>query len=211
MPKEAKVLGFSRVGVKKNLRIDEVWGIGLIMWHHLTVGTEMGKAVVKAKRERRTPVNSVRTDRMRARLLEKIAEGKSFQGAAKECGISRSAFNAWKNDDEEFMQELMIAYEAGTEELEDVAHKRAVHGEEVPITYRGRPVIDKQGKTLTRREVDNSLLEFLIKKRRGLIGNVKITGADGGPVKHLHLHTTLEQAFKEAKQLGILPAEIIDL
>lgn len=53
----------------------------------------------------------------KARLaLAKIAEGLTFDGAARPAGVSRQTLLAWCNSDPEFAQAVREAREAGAEE-----------------------------------------------------------------------------------------------
>ena len=93
------------------------------------------------------------------KFLGELRDGKSVTAACKAAGISRSAAYDWRNDDAAFGKTWDEALEAGTDRLEDEAHRRAVEGVERPVFQQGRQV----GSV---REYSDTLLLALLKARR---------------------------------------------
>src|SRR4051794_34673123 len=114
----------------------------------------------------------------RGKFLEALASGLSIAGAAAEAGVDRTTPYKWRDDDPEFAKAWTVAYDAGTDRLEDEALRRATVGTERPVFQTGQLV----GKT---REYSDLLLIFLLKGRRPekfrdnskleLSGNVTLT------------------------------------
>lgn len=107
-------------------------------------------------------MKTIRTPKNREVVLAELNAGLSVAGACRSAGISRVAAYAWRNDDAEFAAEWDDAVEAGTDNLEDIAVKRAS-------------------------DSSDTLLIFLLKARRPDKFKDKIvnehTGKDGGPVQ----------------------------
>lgn len=86
----------------------------------------------------------------------------------------------WRQADAEFAAKWDEVVEAGTEELEEEARRRAFRGVDEPVFYQG----DECGSI---RKYSDTLLIFLLKGRRPekYRENVRteITGKDGGPVR----------------------------
>jgi len=92
-------------------------------------------------------------------FLEALRAGYSVRHAAERAGPSAQRFYQWRQEDEVFGEEWAAAVEAGTDLLEDEAHRRAMHGVAKGVWYRGERV----GEEL---EYSDKLLEVLLRARR---------------------------------------------
>lgn len=86
-------------------------------------------------------MHSDRVAKRRADVLAALEQGYSVTFARKAAGLERAAFDAWRDDDDEFDKACDVAIEAGTDVLEDLARERVATG-------------------------GDSLLMFLLKSRR---------------------------------------------
>lgn len=102
------------------------------------------------------------TPKKRRAFLDTLAEGLSVKAACEAGGFSRNTAYRWREEDPDFAKQWDDAVEAGTDILEDVAHRRAI-------------------------EHSDTLTIFLLKARRkekyaDLVRN-RLTGPDDGPVQ----------------------------
>ena len=91
-------------------------------------------------------------------FLAALAEGHSPTGAARLARISRSQVTHWRDTDPVFAECWAQAYQAGTEFMEEEAHRRAVFGTEEPVWYQGVQVG-------TVRKPSDRLMELMLKAR----------------------------------------------
>lgn len=73
-------------------------------------------------------------------FLAALREGYSVRHAAERAGPSAQRFYQWRQQDEASGEESTAAIEAGTDLLEDEAHRRAVHGVPKDVWHRGERV-----------------------------------------------------------------------
>lgn len=126
-------------------------------------------------------MQTIRTPEKREKFLKALSE---FHGnvskALEAVKISRMAAYDWKKDDPDFSQEWDDVVEAGTEELEQEAWRRAHEGWEEPVFYQGEVV----GAV---RKFSDTLLMFTLKGRRPEKyrenSKVEVGGANGGPIQ----------------------------
>lgn len=105
-------------------------------------------------------MRTIRTDKKRAKFLAAIIEtGGNITRACKDAGISRRSAYEWREADSVFAQEWDEAVEAGTDELEEEARRRAYAGVDEPVFYQG----EECGSV---RKYSDTLLIFLLKGRR---------------------------------------------
>lgn len=94
-------------------------------------------------------------------FLAALSKGWSVSRAAQEAGVDRTTVYKWRERSAAFGRDWDFAFEAGTDLLEDIAHKRAFEG-------------------------SDTLLIFMLKARRPHKfrdnATVEITGKDGGPL-----------------------------
>lgn len=142
-------------------------------------------------------------------FLEALAgkPGSPPQSIARSCraaGISRSTFKAWRADDQEFADLFEDAFEAGSDELEDVATDRAVHG--VTHDVYGR---DKDGDPMVvgqKTVYSDTLMQFILTGRRparyrqGTDINVMNVNAVSGPADDAQLARALALLVEQAKR-----------
>ena len=76
-----------------------------------------------------------RTDEKRARFLAQLADGQSIGAACKAGGFVRDTAYRWRKEDPAFAAEWDAAIEQGTDELEDVAIKRARDGSDTLLIF----------------------------------------------------------------------------
>src|SRR5688572_27281205 len=80
---------------------------------------------------------TLRTPKIEERFLKQLAAGCTVSSAAKSIGTGRSTVYQWRDADVDFAQAWDDAIESGTDVMEDEAVRRAVHGVDRPIYYRG--------------------------------------------------------------------------
>jgi hypothetical protein len=114
----------------------------------------------------------------RAKFLEVFRESANITAAARAAGVARSTVYDAKSD-KEFARQFADAELDATDALEQEAWRRAVHGVEKPVYYKGEQVA-----TVT--EYSDQLLIVLLKARapEKYRENAKIehTGAGGGHI-----------------------------
>ena len=113
-------------------------------------------------------------------FLDSLSKGLSPTAAANLAKISRQTAYTWRSQDADFDAKWNEAIEAGTDLLEDVAHKRATIGVLRPVFQQG-----KQVGAVTEYS-DQLLLAALAKRRadwRQSKHRIELTGAGGGPVQ----------------------------
>ncbi len=120
----------------------------------LHTGTRITIRDVATKTDRR----STRTP-WRGVFLDNLAEGATVRAAAQQAGVARSTVYAHRAADAEFAEAWDDAYEAGNDQLEDEAHRRAVEGVDEPVFHRGEIV----GHVT---KYSDQLLMFLLRGRR---------------------------------------------
>src|SRR5262245_9514867 len=78
---------------------------------------------------------------MKARIVEHLqTTGDTVTAAALACGISLTTLYRWRADDARFKAELRMAYDAGTDVLEQEAIRRGLAGVDKPVFYQGKRV-----------------------------------------------------------------------
>lgn len=109
-----------------------------------------------------------------------IETGGNVSRACEESGTARQRVYEWRAADPAFATAWDEAVEAGTDELEEEARRRAYEGVDEPVFYQG----EMCG---TIRKYSDTLLIFLLKGRRPdkYRENVRTehTGKDGGPIR----------------------------
>ena len=113
-------------------------------------------------------------------FLALVGETGSVSAACATMNIGRSAIYDWKADDSDFAARLEAAQDRGTDWLEDQAVRRAAHGMDEPVFYKGKIV------GYIKRYSD-TLLMFTLKGRRPERWKERtaqeLTGPNGGPVQ----------------------------
>lgn len=105
-------------------------------------------------------MRTIRTPKKRAKFLDAIVEtGGNITRACQVAGISRRAAYEWREEEEAFRVEWDDAVEAGTDELEEEARRRAFAGVDEPVFYQG----EECGAI---RKYSDTLLIFLLKGRK---------------------------------------------
>lgn len=127
-----------------------------------------------------------------AQFLEFLAGGHTAAHAARKCRVSRSSAYKHREADEEFARAWQDAEAAGTEVMEEEAHRRAVDGTLKPVYQQGQ-------KVGTIREYSDTLLIFLLKGRK------PGTYRDNATVKHEG-----EVGVKHSLDLGALTDDDLD-
>lgn len=94
----------------------------------------------------------------KAAFLKAMSEGKSITGSANAAGIGRRTAYDWREADPVFAEAWDDAIEAGTDLLEDEAHRRAFEGVDRPVAV-GKAIVE-----IT--EYSDTLTIFLLKGRR---------------------------------------------
>lgn len=122
-----------------------------------------------------------RTAKKRAAFLSSLIEtGGNVSRACEVSGTARQRVYEWRAADPAFATAWDEAVEAGTDELEEEARRRAYEGVDEPVFYQG----EMCG---TIRKYSDTLLIFLLKGRRPdkYRENVRTehTGKDGGPIR----------------------------
>lgn len=105
----------------------------------------------------RTPKKDPNAD-AKAAFLKAMSEGKSITGSADAAGIARSTAYQWRDEDETFAAAWDDAIEAGTDRLEDEAHRRAFEGVARSVAV-GKEIVDVV-------DYSDTLTIFLLKGRR---------------------------------------------
>lgn len=83
---------------------------------------------------------TVRTPKRAVAFCEQLRlSGGNVTRACEAVGIGRRSVYEWRDDDAEFAAAWNEALEAGTEELEEEARRRALRGTEEPVFYKGEP------------------------------------------------------------------------
>lgn len=99
-------------------------------------------------------------ERKKAKFLRELyANGGFIERTIRDCKTSRRWFNETCNEDEEFAQTVDVVLNATNELIEQEVYRRAVTGNEKPLTHQGRLT----GETVT--EYSDNLLMFLAKAR----------------------------------------------
>lgn len=149
-------------------------------------------AELRATRERKPPTGTgspKRTPTLEAIFLQGLADGYSVTTSAWAAGINRSTPLRWRQDSEATLQDdgtykddfcvrWAHAVEAGVDQLEDEAHRRAYRGVEKPV-YQGGVMVG----TIT--EYSDTLMQIMLKGKRPDRYNTErheLTGKNGGPV-----------------------------
>lgn len=125
-----------------------------------------------------------REARIRQAAIEKalaaLREGASTRQAAEAANVSRSTLQAWREQDEEFAQAWVDAYNDGTDLLEDEARRRGTEGWEEPVFQKGEHVgdITRYSDTLLLRSLERRRPEAWRANHR-----IEHTGNGGGPIE----------------------------
>ena len=96
-------------------------------------------------------MRTIRTPKKAERFLKMLREtGGNVTRACEAASMGKSAVYDWKRDDAEFAAQWDEAVEAGIEELEEEARRRAFRGTDEPVFYKGEEcgVIRKYSDTL---------------------------------------------------------------
>lgn len=103
---------------------------------------------------------TVRTDKKEGRFLEELrTTGGNVSRACEAIKVNRQRVYEWRAADPAFAAKWDEAVEAGTEELEQEARRRAYMGVDEPVFYQG----EECGAV---RKYSDTLLIFLLKGRR---------------------------------------------
>jgi hypothetical protein len=137
---------------------------------------------VAGDRGRDTEVNRRQgplTDEQRQTFLDALRDGSTAKAAAQEASRERRRFYELRETDEAFAAEWKVAWEEGTDVLEQEARRRAVDGVIYSESY------DKDGNLVGRvTRYSDTLLIFLLKSRDpARFNRFEITGPAGKPVQ----------------------------
>jgi hypothetical protein len=80
-------------------------------------------------------VQTVRTPKKRAIVLQALANGLTVSEAARCAGIGRATLYQWRHVDPDFDRECRDAYDDGTDKLEEVARTRAFEGSDLLLMF----------------------------------------------------------------------------
>ena len=133
------------------------------------------------------------TSRVRTKFLETLRKTGNVTEAARVARISRNTVYTHRHADPVFAEAWDDAEEEATDALEYEARRRAVHGVERPVVYKGEVVA-------TIPEYSDRLMELLLKAHRPekfkeRVAN-ELTGKGGGPIDVVE--TPASQRLKDA-------------
>lgn len=122
----------------------------------------------------------------KAKFVEALSQIPNVRYAADAAGVSRQRAYRERHRDEAFALAWADAHEQGLDLIERIAHTRATAGQTITKTMTRRMADGSTEVTTTEeRHLSDSLLMFLLKRYRPEFRETfKVTGADGGPVKH---------------------------
>jgi hypothetical protein len=83
--------------------------------------------------------------------------------AARIVGVARRTHYDWLENDPAYREAFELARMEAADNLMDEAVERAIHGIDEPIFYRGKPVLDKQGRPVSIKRYSDRLLIHLLK------------------------------------------------
>ena len=125
-------------------------------------------------------MRTIRTPKKRSKFIESLREtGGNVTLSCELSDISKRAVYDWRAVDSNFAAAWDEAVEAGTEDLESEARRRALIGVEEPVYYQG----DICG---TVRKYSDTLLIFLLKGRRPDKYRENVKQEIVGTVEHTH-------------------------
>lgn len=120
--------------------------------------------------------------------------------AALTVGISKRLVDKWRKEDPQFAQDIIDAYEDAVDEAEVELRKRAIHGAEEPLVYKGQPIYKRNPETgelerdangnpimLTVPRRSDRLLEIYTRTHRPEYkekSEVAVTGPGGGALQN---------------------------
>jgi hypothetical protein len=122
-----------------------------------------------------------RTPKKEEKFLTMLREtGGNVSRACEATGVRRATVYGWRSGDPLFAQAWDEAVEQGLDELEQEARRRAFHGTDRPVFYKG----EECGAI---REYSDTLMIFLLKGGRPQKYRENVshehTGKDGGPIR----------------------------
>lgn len=139
----------------------------------------------------RTNHRTIRAHKKRQAFLDALAETASVFAACRESGLARRTAYDWRAEDPDFAAAWDKALDIGTDALEDEATRRAFHGYDEPVHYKGKA-------TSAIRKYSDTLLIFMLKARRPERFKERaaheLTGEGGGPVVHEVRRTIVDPA-----------------
>jgi hypothetical protein len=120
------------------------------------------------------------------KFLEALRSIPNVRYAAEMAGISRQHAYKVRARDEGFLLAWHDAQQEGLDLMERVAHTRATAGQTITkTTTRRTPDGEVEVTTVEERHISDSLLMFLLKRYRPEFRETfKVTGVDGGAIKH---------------------------
>src|SRR5512135_3384608 len=80
-------------------------------------------------------MRTIRTPKKKKAFLAALAAGSSVGAACHAAAMCRSVAYAWRDDNADFRDEWDAAIEAGTDELEDEARRRAMNGSDTLLIF----------------------------------------------------------------------------
>jgi hypothetical protein len=123
-----------------------------------------------------------RTSKKDDEFFALLSSGKTVQGALRATGYKRQRVYEWRTADEGFRRRWAEAIDQAVELMEAEADRRALEGVPKPIMYQGEQVGEVRG-------YSDVLLMFLLKALKPSVYREhirqEITGAGGGPIRHL--------------------------
>jgi len=122
----------------------------------------------------------------KAKFLAALTEANSIGKAAAAAGIGRRTAYDWRDKDPDFAAAWDVAYEVGTDNLEDEATRRGRDGVDEPVYYQGAVC------GTIRRYSDTLLLAQLKARRPDKYRertSTELTGKNGAPL-FPHVHVT---------------------
>lgn len=138
--------------------------------------TRVRKACTKSTPEKEVKANAMRT------FVEHLADGGTVSKAASAASICRKTAYNWRESDKEFAEAWDDAIEAGTQEMEAEAIRRAVKGTKKPVFHQGQVCGHVN-------EYSDTLLIFMLKARRPKVYrerlSTEVTGPDGQPLANV--------------------------
>jgi len=152
-----------------------------------TIRSRDRRAVIKEERDDPEGLSAAKADAEEKRTAHKIlfiqgmTQGATVKAGIAASGVTRSTLYEWRDTDPVFAEAWREAKSDIRDALEAEAYRRAVHGDDVPVYYRGEEI----GAV---RKFSDTLLIFLLKAHdparfRDNI-SVEQSGPGGKPIEH---------------------------
>ena|GEM_PF-410980 len=141
-------------------------------------GSSRAKPAKKPSKKPGAAKPRVFTEFRKQKFLEALSENPCISTAAAAAGLSRSRLYDLYNDDPEFRAKWDRARLSGLDRIWEEGYRRA-------MGYR-RQVLDKTGNLVEVEEFSDRLLCKMLELEHSRPRDVRVTGADGGPIQQQH-------------------------